>query len=160
MPIMHPTPAVNALGDSSINLLATATIVILTLPTILGARIYKSWCLSLLETSFILNLTILSVASLYIRVTGGNQNAATLTSVGIAFATFTGIVFHSVQQLKGSRLWRRIYLRHNYMRVPLTDVDSGPEDPPDAVFVSGSAPTQTVVDIRVYELREPCMATD
>ena len=46
------------------------------------------------------------------------------------------------------------------MRVPLTDVDSGPDDPPDAVFMSGSAPTQTVVDIHEYELREPCMATD
>ena len=44
------------------------------------------------------------------------------------------------------------------MRVPLTDGDSGPEDPPDRVFISGSAPTQTVVDIR--ELRELCMATD
>ncbi len=44
------------------------------------------------------------------------------------------------------------------MRVPLTDVASGPEDPPDCVFMSGSAPTQTVVDVR--ELREPCMATD
>ena len=154
--------AVNALGDPSINLLATITIAILTLPTILGAGIYKTWCLSLLETSFILNLAILSAASYHIRLTGGNQNAATLTSVSIAFATFTGIViYHSIQQLKGTRLWRRVCLRHDYMRVPLTDVDSEPEeDPPDAVFVSGSAPTQTVVDIREYELREPCMATD
>ena len=156
--------AVNALGDPSVNLLAiiSTTISILTLPTILGARIYKTWCLSLLETSFILNLAILSAASLYIRVTNDNQNAATLTSVGIAFATFTGIVvYHSVQQLKGTRLWRRVCLRHNYMRVPLTDVDSErEEDPPDAVFMSGSAPTQTVIDIRGDELREPCMATD
>ena len=157
--------AVNALGDPSVNLLAIISITnaILTLPTILGARIYKMWCLSLLETSFILNLAILSAASQYIRhATGGNQNAATLTSVGIAFTTFSGIVvYHSVQQLKGTRLWRRVCRRHDYVRVPLTDVDSGhEEDPPDAVFVSGSAPTQTVVDIRENELREPCMATD
>ena len=44
------------------------------------------------------------------------------------------------------------------MRVPLTGVDSGPEDLPDRVFISGSAPTQTVVDI--HQLQEPCMATD
>ena len=151
--------AVNALGDPSVNLLAIAstTIAILTLPTILGTRIYKTWCLSLLEISFILNLAILSAASYHVRLTGGNQNAATFTSVGIAFATFTGIViFHSVQQF--TRLWRRACPRHDYMRVPLIEVDSGPEDPPDSVFVSGSAPTQTVVDIR--ELRESCMATD
>ena len=153
--------AVNALGDPSVNLLATITTTI-ALPTILGTRIYKTWCLSLLETSFILNLAILSAASLYIRVTGGNQNAVTFTSVGIAFARFTGIVvYHFIQQLKGTRLWRRVNLRHDCTRIPLTDADSWPEeDPPDATFRSGSAPTQTVVDICYNELREPCMTTD
>ena len=153
--------AVNALGDPSVNLLATASITatILTLPTILGSRIYKTWSLGLLETSFIINLTILAVATLYIRPSGGNQNAVTFTSVGIAFATFTGIViYHSVQQLKDTRLWRRVWLKHDSMRVPLTDVDSGSEDPPDYVLMPRSAPTQTVVDMR--ELQEPCMATD
>ena len=152
--------AVNVLGDPSVNLLAIASITatILTLPTILGSRIYKTWSLGLLETSFIINLTILAVATLYIQPSGGNQNAATCISVGTAFATFTGIViYHSVQQLKDTRLWRRVWLKHDSMRVPLTDVDSGPEDPPDYVLMSRSAPTQTVVDIR--ELREPCMST-
>ena len=151
--------AVNALGDPSVNLLAIASATVLTLPTILGCRIYKTWSLGILETSFLINLIILAVATLYIHASGGNQNAVTFTSVGIAFATFTGIViYHSVQQLKGTRLWRRLCLRHDYVRVPQTDGDSGPEDPPDRVFMSGSAPTETVVDI--HELREPCMATD
>ena len=151
--------AVNALGDPSVNLLGIGSITVAILPTILGSRIYKMWSLGLLETSFILNLAIFSLASLYIRSTGGNQNAATSTSISIAFATFIGIViYHSVEQTKGTRLWRTLFLRHDYMRVPLTDEDSAPEDPPDRVFISGSAPTQTVVDIR--ELREPCMATD
>ena len=146
--------AVNALGDPSVNLLAIGSITVAILPTILGSRIYKTWSLGLLETSFILNLAILSLASFYIRSTGGNQKAATSTSVSIAFATFIGIViYHSIEQIKGTRLWRRLC-----QRVPVTDADSGPEDPPDRVFISGSAPTQTVVDIR--ELREPCMATD
>ena len=151
--------AVNALGDPSVNLLAIASAAILTPPTILGSRIYRTWRLGLLETSFILNLAILAVATLYIRPSGGNQNAATFTSVSIAFATFTGIViYHSVQQIKDTRLWRRLRQRPVYVRVPLTDVNSGPEDPPDCVFMSGSAPTCTVVDMR--ELRESCMATD
>ena len=152
--------AVNALGDPSVNLLAIATAAILTPPTILGSRIYKTWSLGLLETSFIINLAILAVATLYVRPSGGNQNAATFTSVGIAFATFTGIViYHSVQQIKGTRLWRRLRQRYDY-RVPLAEVhvDSGPEDPPDRVFMSRYAPTCTVVDMR--KLREPCMATD
>ena len=153
--------AVNALGDPSVNLLAITSIAaaILTLHTVLGSRIYKMWSLGLLETSFIVNLNILAVATLYIRLSGGNQNAVTLTSVGIAFATFTGIIiYHSVQQIKGTRLWRRLCQRPVYVRVPLTDVDSGPEDPPDGVLMPRSAPTCTVVDVR--ELREPCMATD
>ena len=152
--------AVNALGDPSVNLLAIASTTVLMLPTILGSRIYKTWTLGLLETSFIINLIILAVATLYIRPSGGNQNAATFTSVGIAFATFTGIIiYHSVQQIKGSRLWRRLHQWHDY-RVPLAEVlvDSGPEDPHDYVLMSRSAPTCTVVDMR--ELREPCMATD
>ena len=152
---------VNALGDPSVNLLAIASATVLTLPTILGSRIYKTWTLGLLETSFILNLTILAVATLYIRLTGGNQNAVTLTSVGIAFATFTGIViYHSVQQIKGTRLWKTLCQRPVYVRVPLTDVDSGPEDPPDGVLMPRSAPTLTCTVVDVCELREPCMATD
>ena len=154
--------AVNALGDPTVNLLtiASTTAAILTFTT-LSSRIYKTWSLGLLETSFILNLTILAVASLYIRPSGGNQNAVTFTSVGIAFATFIGIViYHSIQQIKGTRLWRRVWPKHDDMRVPLTDVDSGPAAPPDLVLTSGTAPTQTVVDVHNSELREPCMATD
>ena len=148
--------AVNASGDPNINLLSIASTTTLILPIILGSRIYKTWSLGFLETSFMINLTILAVATLYIRLTGGNQNAATFISVGVAFATFTGIViYHSAQQLKGTWLWRRVCLRHDYTRVPLTDVDSGLDDPPDSVFVPGAAPTKTVVDIH-----EPCTATD
>ena len=156
--------AVNALGDPSVNLLAIASITaaILILPTIFSTRIYKMWSLGLLEMSFIFNLNILAVATLYIRPSGGNQNAATFTSVGIAFATFTGIViYHYVQQIKSTRLWRRrVCLQHDSIRVPLTDMDSGPEDvnPPNYVLMPRSAPTCTVVDMR--DLREPCMATD
>ena len=150
--------AVNALGDPNTNLLAIASATTLILPTIFGFRIYKTWSLGLLETSLIINLTILAVATLYIHLTGGNQNAATFTSVGIAFATFTGIViYHSIQQIKGTRLWRRVCLKQDY---PLTDAVSGSEDPPDRVFVSRYAPTQTVVSICYHELREPCMAAD
>ena len=157
--ILFLISAVNALGDASVNLLAIASATILILPTILGFRIHKTWSLGLLETSFIINLAILAVATLYIdRLTGGNQNAATFTSISTAFATFTGIViYHSIQQIKGTRLWKRVCLRRDD---PLTDVVSGPEDPPDFVFVSRPAPTQTVVDICYHELREPCMATD
>ena len=154
--------AVNTLGDPCVNLLAIAssTVAILTFTT-LSTKIYKTWSLGLLETSFILNLTILAMATLYIRPSGENQNVATFTSVGIAFVTFAGIViYHSIQQIKDTRLWRRVCLRHDYMRISLDDGNSGPEDPPDLVLVPGIAPTQTVVYSRNFELRESCMATN
>ena len=155
--ILYLIVAVNALGDPSVNLLAISsiTVAILTLTT-LTTRIYKSWSLCLLETSFILNLTILAVATLYIHLTGGNQNPATFTSVSVAFATFIGIViYHSVEQIKDTR---RVYLRRNYMS--LNNVNPRPENQPDVVPMPGSTPTQTVIDIRDSELREPCMETD
>ncbi len=84
--------------------------------------------------SLIFNLSILAAATLYVRLSGGNQNADTFTSVGIAFVTFTGIfIYHSIQLFKSTRLCKRV-------SVTRTDVASGPEDPPDCAFVSGSAP--------------------
>ena len=94
--ILYLVSAVNALGDPSVNLLAVAAITALLLisPTILGTRVYKMWSLGLLDASFILNLPILTAASFYVRLTGGNQKAATFTSVGVAFTMFTGIVVY------------------------------------------------------------------
>ena len=142
--------AVNALGDPNVNLLAitSITVVILTQTTLLGSTIYSRWSLGLLETSFIVNLAILAVATLYNHTSGGNQNAVTFTSVGIAFATFTGIViYHSIQQVKDTKLWRRAFPRQE-ARVPLIDVCSGHEDPSDYVLMSRSAPTRSVVDMQ------------
>ena len=160
--ILFLISAINALGDPSVNLLATAfiTVAILTLPTVFGARIYKKLWLNLLEISFILNLNILTGVSYHVRLTRGNQNSVTFTSVSIALTTFTVIViYHSIQQIKATQLWQRLHSlrRHVCTRV---HIHLGPEDPPDSVFISGSAPTQTVVEVCYHELREPCMATD
>ena len=47
-------------------------------------------------------------------------------AVGIAFATFTGIViYHTIQKIKGTRLWKRSCQRHDEVRVPLMDITSG-----------------------------------
>ena len=98
--------AVNALnlGDPNVNLLAIEITAILALPIILGSRIYKTWSLGFLETSFILNLTILAVATLYIRASGGNQNAVTFTSISIAFATSTGIAMAFITLFSKSKI--------------------------------------------------------
>ena len=163
----------NTLSDPSVNLLAvvSATTALLTFLAILDTRVYKKWSLCLLEISFLLNLDILAVATLYIHfIVQGNQSAATFTSVGIAFVTFIGIViYHSVQQMKGTWLYERVSRcqRHNYVLVPVNDQDPpdvgyvpGPandQDLPDVGYVPGPAPTHTVVDIHD---REACTTTN
>ena len=162
--------AVNALGDPSVNLLATGSITaaMLTLLTILGAKIYKTWYLCVLETSFIFNLAILTVASYYIRLTSGNQNAVTITSVGIAFTTFIGIViYHSVQQIKDTRWMGKIFSK---LSLSLKSPRHTPEKTSELDYVIEdladwpvTAPTTTVIDLNElhsYMLREPCMETN
>ena len=159
--------AFNTLGDPSVDLLAIGSItaVLLIVYALFGNRIYKTWYLNVLELSFIANLSILALATLYIRSAGGNQNAVTFTSVSTAFATFIGIVtYHSVQQI--SQLWRRIFPQNidNYELVTQTNEDSNlegiaPPSPPDGCV--------TVTHINIHELlaqddnnelREPCIA--
>ena len=163
--------AFNTLEDPSVNLLgiSSVTAVLHIVYTLLGNRIYKVWFLNMLELSYIVNLCILAVATLYIRSTGGDQNAVTFTSVSVAFATFVGIViYHSVQQIKQSlQLWRKMFpQKHIYVLVPQTDSDPEgvhPPSPPDP-----SDGTATVVHIDFHdllisarnELRELCIEMD
>ena len=74
--------AFNALADPSINLLAigSVTAILHIVYALLGNKIYKTWYLNALELSFVVNLGILALATLYIRSTGGSQNAVTFTS--------------------------------------------------------------------------------
>ena len=58
----------------------------------LSGRVYKSWCLNALELSFIFNLGMLAVATIYVKLSGGSQAAVASTSVGVAFLSFLVIV--------------------------------------------------------------------
>ena len=160
--------ALNALGDPSVNLLAIGSV---TAVLLLGKTIYKSWYLNILELSYIANLCILALASLYIRSTGGNQNAVTFTSISIAFATFVCIVaYHSIQQIKQiPKLWKVFEQNDNNELVPQSDEDSDLEDvsPPSPPHSSDGCATVTHINFRELldlnndiELREPCMEMD
>ena len=62
---------------------------------------YEKWYLSLLENSFIFNLGVLALGTLYIGVDGGKQAVLAYISVGVVFVQFIGIVlFHAVQKVK------------------------------------------------------------
>ena len=156
--------AFNALGDPDINLLAIASVtgMLLIFYALFGNRIYENWYLNVLELSFIANLCVIAIATLYIRTrtTRGNQNAVTFISISIAFATFIGIItYHLVQQIKDTpRLWRRMLPRNDtYEIVPYTNELEGtaPLSPPDPSYSYA-----TVTHINFHELREPCMEMD
>ena len=163
--------AYNTLGDPSVNLLAIGSVsaILPMVYALLGNRIYKTWYLNTLELSFIVNLCILALATIYIRSTGGNQNAVTYTSVSIAFATFVGIViYHSVQQIKQSpQLWRKMFPRDDtYELVPRTDSNPESMHPPSPPDPSDGTATVVHIDLRDLlenarnELREPCIEMD
>ena len=94
----------------SINLLAILVGTgILTIWVWNSSGVYRNWCLDALESSFALNLTILSAATFHVKLSGGNQLAVGYTSVAIALVTFIGILaYHIFQQVRATRLWEKI----------------------------------------------------
>ena len=154
------TFAFNALGESSVNLLIiSSTTLGLAMWYILVDRVYSNWYLNTLEFSFILNMGILSVATLYIGGTGGSQAAATYLSVSIAFTAFLGILFYHIYlQLKGTKAWNRVclYVQNKYEsseQPPQTD--SGPQTKPvGTTFIERPKSTSSGTSNTV-ELREP-----
>ena len=94
--------AFNISGNDSINLLViSSTTSGIFIWFAFSGMVYKKWCLNALELSFILNLGILAVTTIYVKVSGGSQAAVAYTSVGIAFLTFVGIVtYHIYLQIK------------------------------------------------------------
>ena len=61
-----------------------------------GGIVYKSPILDLLETSFLVNLSVLTYFTLYLRDNTGGQGALFYVSSFIAFATFLGILFYHI----------------------------------------------------------------
>ena len=113
---------------------------------------YKKWYLNALESSFILNLVLLSAATYQVKLAGGNQAAVFYTSVSIAFATFIGIIiYHVCQRVMDTRAWRNLVRKIRDTRQPcdveMEVVPPAPRPPP----------TASVVDLAV--LREPLLST-
>ena len=118
---------------------------------IVGVRIYKKWYVEALEASFILNLSIHSVAS---REALGDTTAQTgivSTFVGIACNEFIGIiVYHAVLQLKKYRpSWRGSRAYQNKQEEPV--IHHG-----DRVAVQTVTRSSVGLELSgLYKLREP-----
>ena len=127
--------AFNALGDTSLNLLVI-TIASLSLTVLFGVfhPVYKKRCCNILEFSFYLNLGAVSVATLYVRGTNGNQAGVIYTSTSIAFFTFAGtVLFHVYQRAnchhRVSATWQRVCTRCFLRCKQHKDTRAGSEEP-------------------------------
>ena len=102
--------AVNVLGNGSVNILATC-IAVTTLMVWMGVseQPYKSQLLGIIEALFLLNILILSMSTLYIRSTQGNQAALAYTSTTISLAVFvTILLFHAYLGIKHTKVWKTL----------------------------------------------------
>ena len=99
-------------GDPKLNMMVTAIACtgVLTFGWVLPGKsngIYSQWPLNNLESSFLLNLAVLSVATGYFLNNGGNQEILSCASATVAFVTFIGIMlFHTYKLVKGIRAWQ------------------------------------------------------
>ena len=147
------TIAVNAVGGDSVNILVIASVTAGLL--FIKRRVYENNYIDLLESSFIFNLCILSIATFYLKgKSPQSQYAVSSTSIAISFMTFIGIlIFHTYLQLKSTSVWRdcfhsiRCLLRKG---IPTKDRDNVVPNDNDLAAV-----TSTIV-----ELREPLLDND
>ena len=146
--------AFNALGDPALNLLATALTGFLLAILLQGLRgVYKSWPLNTLESLSLLNLGILSLATLYVTKAGGSQTALTCTSVGIAFLTFVAILFY---HMTFTRVWRRLMEWYSQRKRCGETREVVPTEM-DTIGEQTAQPQVRTVELRFDQYREPLL---
>ena len=158
------TFAINATGSESVNILAVSSVSLALLA--IQRRVYEHWLKDVLESSFVFNLGIYSVATFYLKEESkGDESQLILSSisVGIAFITFIGILlFHVCLVLKSSRIWKmymlpfiqKSLLLSKLLRItPVTCKDKTTTGDKEAAELH-TLPTSTEVDI---DLREPLL---
>ena len=147
--------SVNVFGNPAINLLTiVATVFFLFIKAVVSKDVYKLRYLNILEYVFILNLGTLSAASLYTRLTDGNQAALTYTSVSIAFVTFCGVaLYHTKVRIAPHQEFCKYSI--NELRSKLLRARQNHEvEEPDNV---ADPPKPQQVSVTYIQLREPLM---
>ena len=115
--VLYIVYSTNVGGDPAVNLLATCiTVICLLTYLVLAGGVYKSWPLTILECSYLLNISILMAVALYSRLTNKNQDIFTNISVMVSFLLACGtVVYHLYLRIKESRLVKR-YIQHKQQR--------------------------------------------
>ena len=96
------TIAINAVGSDSVNILVIASVTAGLL--FIKRRVYENNYIDLLESSFVFNLCVLSIATFYLKEKSSlSQYAVSSVSVAISMLTFSGILlFHLYLKLKST----------------------------------------------------------
>jgi hypothetical protein len=150
-------------NSESVNIVVVISVTVALLA--IRFRVYEHFYNDILESSFILNLGIFSVATFYIKEksedVAKNQLILSSISVGIAFITFLGILlFHISLVLKSSKIWKlhmlpfiqKSLLISKILRITPVKDQTRAEDK-DAAELQ-TLPTSTEVDV---DLREPLL---
>ena len=147
--------SVNVFGDPAINLLTVvATVLFLFFKIIISKGVYKVHYLNILEYTFILNLGTLSAASLYTRLTDGNQSALTYTSVSIAFVTFGGVaLYHTTVRITSHRQLCQYSINELRSKLLRARQNHEEEEPNN----SADLPKPQQATVTYIQLREPLM---
>ena len=139
--------------DNSEYLLAvsTASFGLIVWPWMIGSPIYRNWYLNALNSSYLVNLGILSVTTLYSKQVGNNYAVITYISTSIALATFLMTVLgHIYVQSKDIPFWKKLCCKTNNQHSNETPI-AAIEDRPLI------APSTTNLSYGANKLREPLL---
>lgn len=123
--------ALNALGSASVNLIFITSVTAgLLVMGWLRNKLYLKLHNDTLEASFILNLCIFSAATYHVNETGQYQAGLSYTSVGMAFATFTGIFLFHIHLLlmDTSTAWKKVVVTAKKGIIHLRGQDNSAQD--------------------------------
>ena len=152
------TIATNAVSSDSVNLLVIASVTAGLLS--IKGRVYTHRYSDILETSFILNLCIFSIATFYLKERNvQNQLVILNISIGITFITLIGIViFHIYLLLKSTHIWNICVISMFCKSKWLCKVFGIVQKEDTSLVLKSNDPK--VVTSTLVELREPLIDND
>ena len=157
---------ISAFSNNSIIVLSVSTMTVLLLFHKLACKhIYSAWSVDLLETVFMLNLTILSTSTFFVRETShssDNQKVLALVSMSTSFIVFLGIVLYHMLDtcgVKSSKLSQVVLAvlrkRQHYLPIPITEIDGDMTDESDPAHYVNPIIIRSAMP--ADQLREPAL---
>ena len=104
--------------------------------TFLG--IYHNRFLDILEGSFLINVAILSAATLYTKIRNGNQTVVAFISMATACATMGGILIYHV----GIRIWNLRCRRNHFHEIQIVNAAANAPEEDDSSSEEGDQPSE------------------